>query len=412
MSGLLEGIRVVEVATMVLVPSAAAIMADFGAEVIKVESPGGGDPHRHGHELPGMPISKIPYVFQVDNRNKKSIVLDLRDEAAATVLRELVATADVFTTNLRPAALKSLKLTYEDLKPVNPGLIHASATGFGERGREAEKPGYDSVCFWSRSGIENSIFPEEGWLGPLPYGSGDHATGLALLSAVMMALFRRDRTGEGSKVSTSLLASGAWVNSNLLMAQLCGAEFRERRPRENSYSYAFLYYVAGDGRKLKLTMYKHDALWAPFCRAMGHEELIDDARYATLKARLEHIPELIAVFDEAFAQHDHDYWVKVLEEHDIPHTLLPNYEEVAADPQMAANDVFPDVEDPRYGRFRTVNSPIEIEGVEKAVDGAAPDYGEHTVEILAAMNYSEREIEGLIASGAAIQDETPSKHNK
>jgi formyl-CoA transferase len=400
---LLEGIRVVEVATMVLVPSVGAVMADFGAEVIKVEVPGPGDIHRHGHRLPGMPVSDIPYVFEVDNRGKQSIVLDLKSEAGGRILRELVARADVFITNHRPAALRKLGLTYEDLEPLNPRLIHGSASGYGERGPEVDKPGYDMVCYWSRSGIESQMFPPGGWLGPIPYGSGDHPSGLALLSAILLALYRRERTGRGSRVSTSLLACGAWANSNMLMAELCGAEFQERRPREQAYSYAFLYYTTRDDRKLKLSVYKHDELWKPFCLAMQHPELVDDPRWRTLEARLEHMPELVKILDETFSRHDLEHWTGTLEKYDIPFTALPTYEEVASDPQMAANDVFLEVDHPRHGLLRTVNSPIEVEGERKRPPTPAPELGQHTRQVLRELEYGEAEIQDLLDGGAAVQ---------
>jgi formyl-CoA transferase len=369
---LLEGIRVVEVATMVLVPSVGAVMADFGAEVIKVEVPGPGDIHRHGHRLPGMPVSDIPYVFEVDNRGKQSIVLDLKSEAGGRILRELVARADVFITNHRPAALRKLGLTYEDLEPLNPRLIHGSASGYGERGPEVDKPGYDMVCYWSRSGIESQMFPPGGWLGPIPYGSGDHPC-------------------------------GAWANSNMLMAELCGAEFQERRPREQAYSYAFLYYTTRDDRKLKLSVYKHDELWKPFCLAMQHPELVDDPRWRTLEARLAHMPELVKILDETFSRHDLEHWTGTLEKYDIPFTALPTYEEVASDPQMAANDVFLEVDHPRHGLLRTVNSPIEVEGERKRPPTPAPELGQHTRQVLRELEYGEAEIQDLLDGGAAVQ---------
>ncbi len=155
---LLGGIRVVEAANMVYVPCVGAVMSDFGAEVIKVEPPGGGDIHRYGHQLPGMPVSEIPYAFQVDNRNKRSVVLDLRTEPGKEAMLRLLSRADVFLTNYRRGALKRLNMTYDDLRPLNPRLIYAYGSGYGEIGPEADKPGYDSVCYWSRSGIEPQSF--------------------------------------------------------------------------------------------------------------------------------------------------------------------------------------------------------------------------------------------------------------
>ena len=209
---LLQGIRVVEAASMVLVPSAAAMLADFGAEVIKVEPPEG-DYNRKMHELPTLPQSEAPYCFLVDGRSKQSIVLDLKSTDGVAILHKLVSTTDVFLTNYRAPALARLRLRWDDLAPLNPRLVYASASAFGESGPEADKPGYDTVVYWARSGLESSLLTPEGTLGQLAGGAGDHPTALALFGAVALALFARERSGRGLKVGTSLLAAGAWANS-------------------------------------------------------------------------------------------------------------------------------------------------------------------------------------------------------
>jgi len=168
---LFANLRVVELASMILAPSAAVILADYGAEVIKIEPPKTGDLNRHWHKINGLPISDMAYGFQVDNRNKKSVVLDLKTPAAYEALCRIIREADVLITNYRLKALDKLKLDYETIRALNPRIIYALATGFGEEGEEAHKPGYDTVSYWSRSGIEHQIFPYEGWLAQFPYGS-------------------------------------------------------------------------------------------------------------------------------------------------------------------------------------------------------------------------------------------------
>ena len=195
---LLAGIRVVELGTMVFAPSACAALADFGAEVIKIEPLVTGDMNRHYHKIPGLPVSDLPYTFQADNRNKKSLSIDVKSEAGYDIICRLVKTADVFVTNYRVSAVARLRLTYDDLKPIQPKLIYAMGTGYGEEGEEADKPGYDSVSYWSRSALETHIFPIDGWLTTFPYGSGDHPSGTALFGAVLslqavQALDRRPR---------------------------------------------------------------------------------------------------------------------------------------------------------------------------------------------------------------------------
>lgn len=399
-TGILHGIRVVETASMIMVPSVGALMSDYGAEVIKVE-PLEGDLNRRGHHLPGMPESEYGYCFLPDNRNKKSVALDLKSEEGRAILLRLLRDADVFLTNYRPAALDRLKLSYDHLKDDNPRLIYALGTGYGERGPEAQKPGFDSVCYWARSALEASMFPIEGWLGPLTYGSGDHPSGMALFGAVMLALLARVQTGRGCKVSSSLLANGAWSNSVTIQAKLCDAQFHPRRPREEALNFTSVYYRAGDGRIFKMTVVDVEQGWPRICRAIGRPDLIEDPRYATLEVRRGHMSELIELCDEIFATQDMAYWKRALEEADVPFSIIATYDDVVADEQMAATDVFVEVEDPDIGRVRTVNSPLSIDGHPKRAPEAAPRLGADTRQVLAELDFDEAKIEALLARGVA-----------
>lgn len=387
---------------MIVAPAAAAMLSDFGAEVVKVEPPEG-EENRRLHELPTLPQSPIPYSFLMDNRNKKSLVLDLKQPAGMDVLLRLIGAGDVFLTNYRPAALEKLGLTDARLRALNPRLVYANATGFGEVGAEANKPTYDTVSFWSRSGLEASLFPAEGVLGPIPPGAGDHPTAAALFGAVMLALFARERTGQGLKVSTSLLASGAWTNSSTIQARLCGAEVPAKRRRDDAPSFGGVYYRTRDGRLLKFALVNPARLWRPFCRAVGCPELADDLRFADPGPRRAHTRELIGLLDEIFATRDLAHWRAAFERHDVPFSAVASYDEVIADPQMAAIGLFPELDHPRWGRLRTVDSPLSVAGVEKVPPRAAPDLGQHTIEILTAVGYSDAEIRGLLETGVAVQ---------
>jgi formyl-CoA transferase len=399
---LLEGLRVVEVASVILGPSAAAIMADFGADVIKVEPPEG-DENRRLHELAGMPDSAIPYSFVVDNRSKRSVALDLKQPEAREALRRLIITADVFISNYRAPAMARLGLDWESLRALNPRLIWAAGTGFGEAGPEAGKPAYDTVVYWARSGIESTLLTADGTLGALPAGSGDHPTGLALFGAVMLGLYARQRSGLGSRVSTSLLAAGAWANACLLQAQFCGARFHPKRRRDQAIAFGGVYYRTRDGRALKFALVNPRRLWPRFCQAVGHPGLTDDPRFATVEARREHAQVLIAILDPIFAARDAAEWQERFEAQDVPFAVLPTYPEIAADPQMEANDIFLEYEDPRWGRMRTVNDPIAVSGVAKVAPRPAPDVGQHTREVLASLGYSDAEVASLLARRIAIQ---------
>lgn len=393
---LLGDIRVIELASMVFAPSAAVVLADFGAEVIKIEPPGTGDLNRGWHKIHGLPVSDMAYPFQVDNRNKKSVVLDLKSEAGYEAFCKLVADADVLVTNYRLKALERLKLEYETIREMNPAIIYALATGFGEQGDEAHKPGYDTVCYWSRSGIETQVFPYEGWLSQFPYGAGDHPSGMTLFASIMTGLYQRQQSGKGCKVSTSLLANGAWANSVMLQAQLSGAEFKEKRPRDNAYNFISLHYPTKDDRLLKMSMVNTEKDWRPFCTAIGRSDLPDDERYASHDARIENMPALISEISETIYTQEIAHWKEVLEAHDVPHTVVSNYEEAANDKQKEANGIIVPLDHPEFGQMKTVNSPFELSGVDKVTPRAAPELGEHTREVLEGLGYNEEEINQML----------------
>jgi len=399
----LADIRVVEVGTMVFAPSACAILADFGAEVVKVEPPGKGDLNRHYHTMPGMPVSELPYTFQADNRNKRSIAIDVKTDAGYEVLGRLVARADVFVTNYRLSALTRLRLTYDDLKPIQPRLVYALGTAFGQQGGERDKPGYDAVSYWSRSAIEAHVFPTDGWLGPFPYGSGDHPSGMSLFGAIVLGLFQRQKTGRGCKVSTSLLANGAWANATMLQAQLAGAMFAEKRARARAHNFSYLHYKTADGRILRMSILNAERDWPRLCTALGRAELIDDARFAKLGDRVQNMELLIQKLDAAFLEHSAEYWKRTLTEFDIAFAVMPTYSEVASDPQMLANQIVVPLEHARLGSIATIDSPIQMEGCEKQRPTPAPELGQHTCQVLHELGYSQPAIEQLIAVGVAEQ---------
>jgi crotonobetainyl-CoA:carnitine CoA-transferase CaiB-like acyl-CoA transferase len=398
---LLAGLRVVEAASMVLVPSAASMLADFGADVIKIE-PAQGDENRRLHELTSMPDSVIPYSFLMDNRTKRGIALDLKQPDGLAVLHRLVDRADVFLTNFRAPALERLGLRWEDLAPRNTRLVYASATGFGEVGPDALRPAYDTVVYWSRSGLESSVLTPDGRLGPIPAGSGDHPSAVALFGAVVLALYARERTGRGLKVSTSLLACGLWANATTLQAQLCGATFHPKWTRETSRSFGAVYYRTRDGRALKFSLVNPGKLWPRFCRAVGQPALEHDPRFATQEARVKHAQELIALLDRILAERDAAEWLKRLEAEDLPFAMLPTYPEIARDPQVAANGMFVPMEHPRFGPLHTVDSPITVAGAAKTPARAAPELGEHTEAVLAELGYPRAVIADLLDRGIAV----------
>ncbi len=392
---LFQSLKVVELASMILAPSAGVLFADFGAEVIKIEPPGTGDLNRHWHKINGLPISDMAYAFQVDNRNKKSVVLDLKSESGYEAFCRIIKDADVLITNYRLNALSKLKLDYETVHKLNPTLIYALATGFGEKGEEAHKPGYDTVAYWSRSGIESQVFPYEGWLGQWPYGSGDHPSGMAMFASIMTGLYQRQNTGQGCKVSTSLLANGAWSNSVMLQAQLAGATFREKRPRDNAYNFTSLHYPTSDNRMIRLSILNVDRDWPRLCSALERHGLCEDPRFVNQEARIDNMPTLIRELTDGFSSHSAAHWAAKLTAADIPHAVVSTYPDAASDEQKIVNGIVVPFDHPELGKIATINSPFEVGGAEKIPPSTAPKLGEHSAEVLAACGYSQEEIRDL-----------------
>ena len=389
---LLAGIKVLEITTMVFGPAAGVVLSDFGADIIKIEPPGTGDLNRNWHKIAGLPISEIPYAFQMTNRNKKSVVLDLKTEEGLDAVCRLASDADVFITNYRIDAINRLKIDYDSMREINPKLVYALATGYGEKGEEIDKPGYDTVCYWTRSGIESHLFPYEGWLSTFPFGAGDHPSAMSLFGAIMSGLYQREQTGKGCKVSTSLLANGTWANSVMIQAGLAGAKYRDKRPRDHAYNFISLNYRTKDKELIKLTLVNSTRDWAPFCNSIGRPEFIDDNKFSTHEKRVENMTLLIREISDCFAEHNADYWLQRLTEYDIPHSKVFTYDEAVNDKQKSDNDIIIPLEHPEYGSIRTVNSPFEVSGFEKRKPTAAPTLGEHTEEILRDLGYSEEEI--------------------
>jgi crotonobetainyl-CoA:carnitine CoA-transferase CaiB-like acyl-CoA transferase len=399
MAQVLEGIRVVEAATFVLGPAAGTVMADFGADVIHVEHPAMGDAYRYLQHLKPLPECDRNYCWILTSRSKRSIALDLRREAGREVLGDLVCGADVFLTNYHPSVLEALGLRYEDLSPMNERLVYAHATGYGDRGAEIEKPGYDATAWWARSGLMDAVRPTGREFGLATAGMGDHPSSMALFGAIMLALFDRERTGRGRRVRTSLLANGAWANSIYLQAALCGGE-RYVAPTHSASPNALVnHYTCADGRTLYLAMVQEANEWDRFIEAIGRTELKDDPRFAEPEGRHANAPALTAILDEVFQSKSLDDWRELLDRHEVTFGVVARIEELPDDAQMRANGVFREIAGDPDG-LRTVDSPIYLDGAAKRPPTRAPEIGEHSVEILKELGYTAERIESLRSEGA------------
>jgi crotonobetainyl-CoA:carnitine CoA-transferase CaiB-like acyl-CoA transferase len=397
MAGILSGLRVIDCSTYIAGPAAATILSDFGADVIKIERPPYGDPYRYLGQVAGMPLSDQNYCWILDDRNKKSVALDLNDSESRQALLKLAAAADIFITNYQPQLQRKFKLEYSDLAAINPRLIYASITGYGECGGDCEKPGYDATAYWARSGLMYSMHNGDAEPVQSPAGFGDHPTSVTLFAGIVLALYQRQLTGRGSKVNTSLMANGVWAHSCAIQAALCGAEFLPKWTRANAINPLVNHYVARDGRRMFFCLLDQPREWPRLCRALELAELIEDPRFATSDLRRQNSAALICLMDRAMARRDLDDWAVIFKQHDLIWGPVPSAAEVARDPQMEANGIFTEIEP----GLKTVQNPINVEGCEKQAPRMAPKMGEHTREVLRSAGFRDEEIDRMIARGAA-----------
>jgi crotonobetainyl-CoA:carnitine CoA-transferase CaiB-like acyl-CoA transferase len=391
-----SGLKVVDFASFIAGPGAAVILSDFGADVVKVEPPNG-DMWRIGHKIPPQPQADDPYQWHLANRNKRGLTLDLKSPSAQQVLQELVTWADVFIVNTPHHARKKLKLEYDDVVLWNPRLIYADLTGFGEKGPDADLPGFDITSYWARSGLL-SMTRDAGAPPTWPVaGSGDNATAVGIYSAIVTALYRRERTGKGSYVTTSLLAEGIWSASVSIQAALAGAKFYGLHDRKNPANAALNVYRSADGTWFVLLV-TPDKL-AGLAKAIGRPDLLTDARFADQAKLVANMPQLTAILDEAFAAKPMAYWYEAFNGVHITFGPVRGPQEVIEDPQLRANDIVVPLEG--AGKLTsTISSPIQVHGVAKVPARRAPGLGEHNEEILRDLGFDAKDIDGLRASGA------------
>jgi formyl-CoA transferase len=397
-NGIFAGLKVLDCASFIAAPAAATVLSDFGAQVIKIEPPGSGDPYRNLPNLPGYPHSPHNYAWMLEGRNKRSLALDLGKPEARTVLHRLVAGADVFITNFPPVVRQRLGISYDELAPLNPRLIYASFTGYGENGIEANKPGFDSNAYWARSGLMDLVRADENTTPARSVaGMGDHPCAMALYGAIVTALYQRECTGRGAQVRSNLMANGIWASGVLAQAKLCGARFEPRRPRERALNAVTNHYQCRDGRWIILSLLSEERQWPILAKCLGREDLIADPRFATKAERHARSLDLIAIFDAIFAGKDLAEWRAILDGNGLVFGVVGILDDIPSDQQMLDNDVLVSFEG---DRMLTINSPIWIDGSDKQPPRRAPEIGQHSDEVLREAGFAEAEIQRLRASGA------------
>src|SRR5215831_9033620 len=390
-------LKVVDFSSFVAAPGAAVILSDFGADVVKVEPPSG-DPWRFAHKIPPQPVADDPYQWHLANRNKRSITLDLKSPSAQRVLQELVRWADVPLVNTPHHARKKLKLEYDDVVVWNPRLIYADLTGFGEKGPDANLPGFDITSYWARSGLL-SMTRDAGAPPTWPVaGSGDNATAVGIYSAIVTALYRRERTGKGAYVTTSLLAEGVWSASVSIQAALSGAKFYGLHDRKHPANAALNVYRASDGTWFVLIV-TPDRL-AAVAKAIGRPDLLTDPRFSDPAKLMANMPQLTAILDDVFGAQPMAHWQEVFSSAHVTFGAVRGPQEVIEDPQLRANDIVVPLEGAGGNLSTTISSPIQLHGVAKVPARRGPDLGEHTEEILRDLGFGAKDIDALRASGA------------
>ncbi len=393
--GPIHGIRVADMTQMLAGPVATQMLGDLGAEVVKVE-PHGGERARGGADDPPR------WLFLGRNRNKRSIVIDLKQREGLEVMRRLVRQSDVFVHNQRPSAVRRLGLSYEDLKPLNESLVYASASGYGDRGELSDLPGQDMQlqAFSGLAGIngyENDSRPSP------PAGAAvvDSATGTLIALGVLAALYERERTGRGQEVKTSLLAGALLLQENTFGPYLATGQLPRKAGNGHPGSAPpYGIWRAGDGKELGISAGPGPEVWPNFCRAIDRPMLADDPRFATAEARVKHRDELFECVNEAMTARTRDEWIRVVREAGLWAAPVSSYEDLAATNQLQDNGLLIDNSYPSAGSFKSLNTPVSLSNSKTVVRRRPPGLGEHTREVLTELGYIATEIESLYQTDA------------
>lgn len=401
MSAPLEDITVVEIDNYMAAPSTAAILADLGARVIKVE-PLTGDPMRtigRPAKVEG-PFKGYDFGFDVDNRGKLSIAVALDTEKGTALVHRLVAAAQIFLCNLLPHRQQRFGLDPETLKGINPRLVHATLTGYGSNGPDALRPGYDVTAFFGRSGIYDAM--RDGDDGEVPMArpaQGDHTTGLAFLSAILAALRQAERTGKAQVVETSLFEAAIWTQASDFGVTAVDRAPVRRRSRHHMLTPEANRYPCGDGKWVVLNQLGPGS-FEKLCKALGTPHWLTDERFVDASSRYRNMVTLVSEIDDILAMKSRDEWGEIFDAVGLIWGPVLTLDEVSRDPQAEAIGMFPEIEHPEKGRYRSVRAPMRFANTEVKPRGPAPEVGQHTRALLAESGFSPEEIDTLIAEGA------------
>ncbi|MFT7221159.1 MAG: crotonobetainyl-CoA:carnitine CoA-transferase CaiB-like acyl-CoA transferase [Candidatus Azotimanducaceae bacterium] len=392
---LFEGLKVLDVGSWIAGPVAGTMLADRGAEVLKIELPVIGDGYRNYAMFPFTPMSDVNYTWAMDARNKRSLSLNLTTDQGMQILHRLIEDCDVFLTNQPLSQRRAFRLQFDDIKSLNEKMIYASLTPYGELGPDSDDEAFDLVAYWNRSGLMNQMRKPGAEPRQAVAGMGDHPTAVAMYAAIVTALLLREKTGKGTMVHTSLLANGLWASSCLTQAQLAGADFSLMPPQWMTGAL----YETSDGRWIQISMVRTPEIMDTMLLTMGLDELLIDERFGSLEARAVNADAFTQLLRDRFLTRSSREWVALLrEEAGLPINLVANFEDVASDPHLELNQMIA-VPAEDIGIDRIINDPVNVEGVARLGALKAPDIGEHTNEVLQFMGFSPSEIDELRANG-------------
>ncbi len=402
MANELKGVKIVEVGGAVAMPIVGMLVGSWGAEVIHVEPPGRGDNQRYSvaRGMSGWSEPhQINYLWEHVDRNKKSITINLGSLEGQSILHKLIAGADVFMNNLRPYEMEKFNLTYKKSREINPKIIFANLTGYGQRGPEKNTGGYDSVAFWARSGVMDLMHDLDSAPNISRPAYGDHVTSLSLLAGIMAALFIRERTGVAQEVEISLYNTATWVLGFDVSSCLITGNDAKRPQRQTMGNPIRNVYSTKDRRWIMLGMTNSQHYWPGFCATIERPDLEKDERFATYENRMRNAGELIKIIEEIFLTKTYAEWVDILGAKRLVWSPVVTPLEVTRDEQALTNGFFVDWDHPDYGNIKVVNNPIKLSETKAEIRCKAPELGEHTDDILKELDYSEEDIGKMRTSG-------------
>jgi len=393
---LLQGIKIVELAQWMAAPGAAAILSDWGAEVIKIEDPRGGDPCRGYVETRSdYPKMEVNGPFELDNRNKRSIAINLGHEQGREAVCKLVKDADIFITSLRHGALDQLRMSYEALSRINPNLIYAMLTGYGEAGPDKDQPGFDRSAYFAKSGIQDILREPDAPPPCMRPALGDHVASGFLVSAILGALWHRERNGVAQKVTLSLYHCGIWQLGTDVQTSLISGQDIPKADRSHPGNPLTNHYKTKDGKWAVLAMPQSDRYWPKLCKAIGREDLESDPRYKSLQLRSQNSASLVFLLDEIFVTRIYAEWKEILDRYGCVFGLIQTTGEAASDPQAWANNMFTSIEHPVAGKLKLITAPGGFSKTPGMPRRAAPMLGQHTEEVLLEIGYTWDDIARL-----------------